>query len=106
MGNGTAQLMIDTSSNTMNVTITFVNLMGLTTAVHIQGPTALPWAGLGPIITMTPSLQNFPLGVTCGNYFQTIDLTSPSSYAAVFLAGTTAAKVAPEVANKYKKDPR
>lgn len=96
MGNGTAQLMIDTSSNTMNISIVFANLMGLTTAVHIQGPTALSWTGFGPIITMTPSLQNFPLGVTSGNYFQTVDLASPSSYSAEFLAGTATAKVSPE----------
>ena len=98
MGNGTALLIIDTSSSTMNVSIVFANLMGPTTAVHIQGPTCLPSSGLGPIITMTPSLQNFPLGVTSGTYFQIMDLASPSSYAASFLAATVVAKMNPMMA--------
>jgi hypothetical protein len=49
-------------------------------ASHIDAATASPFSGLANVATTTPSLADFPLGVSSGSYSGTLDLTLASSY--------------------------
>jgi hypothetical protein len=97
-GTGSAIVTFDTTSNTMEVNMTFSGLTGITTASHIHCCTAVPDAGTAGVATTTPYFTGFPIGVTSGSYDQVFDLGSLSSFNAPFVtanggtaAGATAA---------------
>ena len=92
-GTGTAQVVFDTTANTLSVDVSFSGLLGPTTASHIHAPTALPLTGSAGVATTTPYFAGFPIGVTSGSYSNTLDLTMSSSYNPAFITangGTTA----------------
>ena len=97
LGTGFASVTIDVVAHTMTVYADFTGLDGLTTAAHIHvinGPGDANTADtLGPVATQTPSFLLFPLGVTQGQFTQTLDLTALGSYRAGFVtdSGGTAA---------------
>lgn len=92
-GTGTAQVGIDLVAHTLEVEVTFSDLLGTTTAAHIHGPTATPGTGTAGVATQTPSFAGFPLGVTFGTYDQAFDTTLTSTFNAAFVSanGGTAA---------------
>jgi CHRD domain len=84
-GTGMAQVDVDATVHTMRVQVSFSGLIGLTTASHIHGPTAVPGTGTAGVATTTPTFAGFPLGVTSGIYDNTLDLTLASSYNPAFV---------------------
>ena len=86
-GTGFAEVDIDTTTNTMQVHVTFSGLLGTTTASHIHSATSAPGAGTAIVATMTPTFTGFPLGVTSGTYDSPLlDMTSAASYNPAFIA--------------------
>jgi hypothetical protein len=93
LGTGTATVTIDVVAHTLEVSATFADLTGLTTAAHIHCCTALPGEGLAIVATETPTFSLFPLGVQSGSFVESYDLTDLASFNAPFVAanGGTAA---------------
>lgn len=92
-GIGFADVIFDTTANTMQVEVTFSGLLGTTTASHIHAATAVPGTGTAGVATTTPYFAGFPIGVTSGSYSNTLDMTLASSYNPAFVTangGTTA----------------
>ena len=91
-GTGFGTVAYDNTAHTLTLQTTFSGLNGLTTASHIHGPTANPFALNAGVATTTPSLVGFPLGVSSGSFSGVLDLTLASSYNASFVTangGTT-----------------
>jgi hypothetical protein len=84
-GTGLAQVIIDTAAHTLEVAVTFSNLLGTTTASHIHCCTATPGIGTAGVATQTPTFVDFPLGVTSGTYNHVFDLTLAASWNAPFI---------------------
>ncbi len=92
-GLGACQVDIDPVAHTMRVQATFADLLGITTACHIHGPTLVAGTGNAGVMTTTPTFPGFPLSVSSGSYDQTFDMTLASSYNPSFITangGTTA----------------
>ena len=92
-GTGIGTVAFDDFLNTLTLTLSFSGLEGTTTASHIHAPTLVPFTGTAGVATTTPSLANFPLGVTSGTFSTVLDLTSASSYNPTYITangGTTA----------------
>lgn len=79
-GFGVADVVFNSSANTLTVEFTFNNLLGTTTASHIHAATTNAFSGTAGVATTTPYFAGFPLGVTSGSYSNTLDLTAASSY--------------------------
>jgi len=62
-GTGTATVVIDAALHTMDVTVAFSGLVGLTTASHIHCCTAVADAGTAGVATVTPTFPFFPSGL-------------------------------------------
>lgn len=90
-GTGFATLVVDTVAHTMSLSVTFQDLVGLTTASHIHCCAPAP-NNVG-VATQTPTFTGFPTGVSSGTYFNVFDLTLLSTYNAPFVTanGGTAA---------------
>jgi len=85
-GTGTAEVIIDTTANTLFVDIfSFSGLTAPTTASHIHCCTATPLTGTAGVATQVPSFSGFPLGVTSGTYTQTFDMTLASTWNPAFV---------------------
>jgi len=93
-GTGFAEIVIDTTANTLNiVSFTFSGLLGTTTASHIHCCTAVPGTGTAGVATQVPFFTGFPLGVTSGSYSMSFDMTQAASWNPAFItaSGGTAA---------------
>lgn len=93
-GTGLAIVDLNPLAHTMEVSASFSDLIGTTTAAHIHCCTAVPGAGTAGVATQVPSFMGFPLGVTSGMYGPMLfDLTDTSSYNPSFVTanGGTAA---------------
>lgn len=90
-GSGFATLVVDTVAHTMSLSVTFQDLVGLTTAAHIH--CCAPFPNNVGVATQTPTFIGFPTGVSSGTYSNVFDLTLLSTYNAPFVAanGGTAA---------------
>jgi hypothetical protein len=84
-GTGSATVTYDISAHTLDLQMSFIDLLGFTTASHIHGPTAIAGIGNAGVITTTPTFPGFPLGVTTGTYNHIFDLTSALSYNPSFI---------------------
>jgi hypothetical protein len=84
-GTGFAEVIVDTTAQTMEVQVSFSGLLGTTTASHIHCCTTAPGSGNAGVATTTPTFTLFPLGVTSGTYDHTFDLTASSSYNPAFV---------------------
>lgn len=84
-GTGTAEVIIDTTANTMFVDVVFSGLEAPTTASHIHCCTTAALTGTAGVATTTPTFAGFPLGVTSGTFMSTLDLTSASSFNPAFV---------------------
>lgn len=92
-GAGFGTAVYDTVAHTLNLNVSFSGLTGTTTASHIHGATAAPFAGTAGVATTTPTFAGFPLGVSSGSYSILLDLTQASSYNPSYVTangGTTA----------------
>ena len=84
-GTGSASVIFDMDTHTMNVSVIFSGLLGNTTASHIHCCTAVPNAGNVGVATPTPTFPGFPLGVSAGSYSQLFDMTLAASYNPTFI---------------------
>ncbi|MDQ6700050.1 MAG: CHRD domain-containing protein [Acidobacteriota bacterium] len=98
-GTGVGNVVYDSTAHTLQIGISFSGLTGTTTASHIHccvspgAPT--PTAG---VATTTPNFAGFPLGVTSGTFFNTLDLTQASSYNPAFVTANGGSISASEAA--------
>jgi hypothetical protein len=82
-GTGIAFVNIDDVAKTLFVDVTFSGLTTGTTASHIH--CCAPPGSNAIVATTTPTFAGFPLGVTSGTYFNTLDMTLMSSYNPAFI---------------------
>ena len=88
-GTGSAEVIIDTTANTLFVDIiSFSGLTAPTTASHIHCCTAAPLTGIAGVATQVPSFVGFPLGVTAGNFMNTFDMTLSSTWNPAFITAS------------------
>lgn len=97
-GTGFSKLFLDTDAHTMRVTITFEDLIGLTTMAHVHAPTADPNTGTIGVATELPSFTGFPLGVQAGTYDHTFDTTLLSTWSAGFVTANGGTALGAETA--------
>jgi hypothetical protein len=92
-GTGTATVIYDDAAHTLDVTVDFQGLLGVTRASHIHCCTAAPFTGTAGVATQVPTFAGFPLGVQSGSYHSVFDLSDASSWNPAFIAawGGTAA---------------
>lgn len=84
-GTGSATVIFDMDSHTMDISVIFSGLLGNTTASHIHCCTAAPNTGNVGVGTTTPTFPGFPLGVSAGSYSHFFDMTLASSYNPAFV---------------------
>ncbi len=84
-GMGTADVYFDDTAQTMEVKVSFSDLLGTATASHIHAATALPDTGTTGVATETPTFGGFPLGVKSGTYDHLFDLTLAASFNIAFI---------------------
>jgi CHRD domain/PEP-CTERM motif len=91
---GFASIVLDTAAHTLDIQVTFSDLLGTDSAAHIHccvsPQAAVPTAG---VATQLPTFTGFPLGVTSGSYSHMFDLSLDTSWNPAFEAanGGTAA---------------
>ena len=95
-GTGTALVTFDSVAHTMQVDVSFADLIGTTTAAHIHCCIAPP--GVAGVASQTPSFVGFPLGVTGGTYSELFDMTLASSFNPAFVTGNGGTVAAAEAA--------
>jgi hypothetical protein len=84
---GWAKVTFDLDLITMRVEVSFVDLIGNTTAAHIHANNlGAPITTNFGVATQVPSFIGFPLGVKSGSYDSTFDMTLASSYNPAFVA--------------------
>jgi hypothetical protein len=81
-GTGQATVTLDTTLHTMNVHVTFSDLVSPSTVAHIHCCLASPFlTGVNvPVATTLPTFPDFPAGVMSGTYDRLFDLTADSTY--------------------------
>jgi hypothetical protein len=79
-GTGTATLVNDTDAHTMDIDVSFADLVGVTTVAHIHGPTLDPGLGTAGVMTQTPTFALFPVGVTSGTFSDLFDMTNAATW--------------------------
>jgi hypothetical protein len=84
-GTGFARVVYDNVAHYLIVQVEFSGLLGTTTAAHIHGPTATPFAGNAGVMTQTPSFSGFPLGVTSGTYDHLFFTDQATTYNPAFI---------------------
>jgi len=89
-GTGQAIVVLDTTANTLQVSVTFSGLEAGTTASHIHCCLAFPFqTGANVMVaTTTPTFPGFPSGVTSGSYNMTFNLLDAGSYNPLFITST------------------
>lgn len=92
-GSGSVLLSFDTDTHDLTIDLSFSGLSAATTAAHIHCCTAAPRAGTALVVIDSPSLLDFPLGVTSGTYLHIFDLDDPLNFTPDFVTanGGTAA---------------
>jgi hypothetical protein len=82
---GSGTVIYNDVTHSLTLSATFSGLLGPITQSHIHvSPT--PFSGSGGIAVTSPSLPDFPTGITAGSYDKIMDLTLTSSYNSTYLA--------------------
>lgn len=92
-GLGGTIVTFDLTAHLLNIDVSFMSLVGLSTAAHIHCCTMTPFSGLAGVATETPSFGSFPTGVSGGMYSMMYDTSLAGSWNPAFIAangGTTA----------------
>jgi len=82
-GTGFVTVTFDLAAHLLTVDATFSGLSSNTTASHIHAPGA-PGVN-AQVATQTPSFLGFPLGVTSGSFFNTLNTSLASTYNPAFV---------------------
>jgi hypothetical protein len=90
---GAAIVIINETTDIMDVEVAFSGLLGTTTASHIHCCTAVADTGTAGVATEVPFFDSFPIGVMSGSYVHLFDLLDLTSYNPAFVTahGGTAA---------------
>ena len=98
-GTGSATVVIDQTTHTLQISVTFAGLQSPTTAAHIHCLcTEPPGAQTTSAATQVPTFPGFPLGVTGGTYSSTFDTSVAGTYSPRFLAATGGTAASSEAA--------
>lgn len=98
-GTGSATVVMDTTTHTLQVSVSFAGLQSTTTAAHIHCLcTEPPGAQATNAATQVPTFPGFPLGVTSGTYSGTLDTSLAGTYSPRFLAATGGTAASAEAA--------
>lgn len=84
-GTGFAEVIYDDVAHTLNVEVSFEDLLYEVTVAHIHAPTPVPLAQTAGVATTTPTFPGFPAGVTSGQYENLFDLTQAGSWNPAFV---------------------
>jgi hypothetical protein len=105
-GMGTADVYFDDWAQTMEVKVSFWDLLGTATASHIHAATAMADTGTAGVATETPTFGGFPLGVQSGTYDHMFDLTLAASFNGAFITanGGTVANASAALENALLSD--
>ncbi|MGE0374903.1 MAG: CHRD domain-containing protein, partial [Planctomycetaceae bacterium] len=95
-GSGFATVSFDIVAHLLSVDVSFMDLLGPTTAAHIHGPAVAP--ANASVITATPTFPGFPLGVTSGAYSMVFDTLDTATYRAGFVTDNGGTAAGAEVA--------
>lgn len=82
-GTGSATVIFDTATHTMDVAVVFSGLLGITTASHIHCCAAAANVG---VATVLPTFTGFPLSVSAGSYSHLFDMALAASYNPTFIS--------------------
>jgi hypothetical protein len=83
-GSGFAEVVLDSTAQTIQINATFSGLTSNTNAAHIH--CCAPLDTNAGVATTVPAFPGFPLGVTSGSYFSAVfDLTQPTIYNPAFV---------------------
>jgi hypothetical protein len=85
-GIGVANVVFDAVAHTMEVDVTFQDLLGNVTASHIHCCVDPP-GNIG-VATQVPTFIGFPLGVTSGAYFNIFDTSLASTWNPAFITSS------------------
>jgi hypothetical protein len=96
-GSGSATVVYDDVLHTLQVAISFSDLIGNTTAAHIHCCAALPTDN-AVVATQVPNFLGFPIGVTAGSYFHLFDLTDLSSFNPAYVTNNGGSSASAEAA--------
>ncbi len=97
-GFGDATVIFDTSLHTLDITVNFSGLVGITTASHIHCCTAVAETGTAPVATQVPVFAGFPLGVGSGTYHNVWDTSLASTWNPSFITNHGGSTAAAEIA--------
>lgn len=97
-GTGFATVIYDSAIHTMEIDVSFNDLLGVVTASHIHAATALPFDGTAGVATTTPTFAGFPIGVTSGAYDIILDMTLTSSWNPAFVTANGGSTASAEAA--------
>lgn len=96
-GTGFSVVTIDPVAHTLQVQITFEDLLGLTSAAHIHAPVN-PVTETAPVATQVPTFIGFPLGVSSGAFDATFDTLDLATYNPAFVTANGGTAASAEVA--------
>jgi hypothetical protein len=98
-GTGSAKVVMDTTTHTLQVSMSFAGLENTTNAAHIHCLcTEPPGAQATSAATQVPTFAGFPMGVTSGTYSGTLDTSQAGAYSPRFLAATGGTPASAEAA--------
>ena len=84
-GTGSVVLSYDPATFALRIQTTFSNLTTGVTVAHIHCCTSSAYTGTAGVAIVTPSLTDFPTGVTSGSYDRTFFLDQASSFGSAFV---------------------
>ena len=98
-GTGSAKVVMDTTTHTLQVSMSFAGLENTTNAAHIHCLcTEPPGTHATNAATQVPTFAGFPMGVTSGTYSGTLDTSQAGAYSPRFLAATGGTPASAEAA--------
>lgn len=98
-GTGSATLVVDPVLHTLQLNVTFSDLLAGVTASHVHCCTAVPGTGTIGVATGVPTFPGFPLGVTAGTYESpAFDMLDAGSYSPTFIANNGGTPASAEAA--------
>jgi CHRD domain/PEP-CTERM motif len=84
-GTGDVDIVFDPVAHTLQVDVSFQDLLGTVTASHIHCCTAAPFTSTAGVATQTPTFVGFPSGVTSGSYSHLFDTSLAGTWNVAFI---------------------
>jgi hypothetical protein len=84
-GSGSVQVAYNDATFQLTINAIWTGLSGTTTVAHIHCCTATAGTGTAGVAVVTPTLTDFPTGVSAGSYSRAFDLGSAASFNPAFV---------------------